>query len=119
MRLILALCLMVLVQGCGTASRAQDGGNAPTRTLAPAGQAGPPRVVGTTIDAATGRPVAASLTAPDGTRGRSDEQGRFQLRLPLGTEGELVAETEDGRRGRVSLRPLVGGELEVVVHLRR
>jgi len=120
MRLTLALFLCSLAFGCGTATRAQDTDNAASaRSLAPVGQAGPPLVVGTTIDAATGRPIAASLTAPDGTRATSDAEGRFRLRLPLGTEGELVAETEDGRRGRVALRPLVGGELEVVLHLRR
>lgn len=114
---VVASCLLALA--CGTASRAPEESANPARDLGPVGVAGPPRIVGTTVDAATGRPIAATVVAPDGTRATSGESGRFRMRLPLGMEGELTAETEDGRRGAVALRPLVGGELEVVLYLRR
>ncbi len=80
---------------------------------------GPPVVVGRTVDAATGRPIEASLRAPDGSTARSTIEGVFSIKLPEGTAGDLIAETEDGRIGRIVLRPLLGGKLEVVIHLRR
>jgi hypothetical protein len=77
-------------------------------------------VQGTVVDANTRAPVAgAEVTAPDGSRARSDDAGRFRIEgLAAGLEGELVAEGPDGRVGRVRLRPLRNGPLEVVVHLR-
>lgn len=77
-------------------------------------------VQGTVVDAGTRAPVAgATLTAPDGSRARSDADGRFRFdALTPGLSGELVAAGSDGRVGRVPLRPLRPGSLEVVVHLR-
>jgi hypothetical protein len=78
-------------------------------------------VQGTVVDAATRAPVAgAQVRAPDGSRARSDEAGRFRIAgLAPGLAGELVAEGPDGGVGRLPLRPLRPGTLEVVVHLRR
>lgn len=74
-------------------------------------------VTGTVIDAATGAPVAeARLRGPRDTRATSDDKGRFELRgLQVGDAGELEATTEDRRAGRVPLRKLRPGPLEVVV----
>ncbi len=78
-------------------------------------------VVGTVLDRATGTPVAgARVTAPGGREVRTDDQGRFQLAdLEPGLSGEVVARAEDGRDGRVSLRPLRPGRLEVVLSVGR
>ena len=78
-------------------------------------------VEGTVVDADTRAPVAgAQVTAPDGSHARSDAAGRFRIAgLAPGLEGELVAEGPDGGVGRLPLRPLRPGPLEVVVHLRR
>jgi len=88
---------------------------------AAAATVGAASVQGTVVDAATRAPVAgAQVTAPDGSRARSDDAGRFAIAdLAPGLEGDLVAEGPDGRVGRVPLRPLRPGPLEVVVHLRR
>ena len=83
--------------------------------------AGPaPIVLGTTVDARTGKPVANVLVrGPDGVETRSDAQGRFVLRgLTAGVSGELVGTTESGLNGRNKLRSLAGGPLEVVLYLR-
>lgn len=84
-----------------------------------AAQAQSAGVRGTVVDAATREPVSGvSVTAPDGSRARSDEHGRFELSgLAPGLHGELRAEASGGRSGSVPLRPLRAGVLEVVVHL--
>jgi hypothetical protein len=72
---------------------------------------------GTVLDRATGVPVSgARVTLPGGRDARSDEQGRFRFDdLEPGLAGEVVAKADDGREGRVSLRPLRPGPLEVVL----
>jgi len=109
---LLALCL----SGCACC----DDGTSPT-TGAGAAAVGESSVEGTVVDADTRAPVAgAQVTAPDGSRARSDDAGRFRIAgLAPGLEGELVAEGPDGGVGRIPLRPLRPGPLEVVVHLRR
>ena len=78
-------------------------------------------VVGSVIDAATGRPAAGiPLEGPEGSKATSDEHGRFEMKgLHVGDSGEVVAKASDGRRGSVTLRPLASGRLEVVVQLYR
>ena len=82
-------------------------------------EAGPPIVEGTVVLAASGEPVeGARIVAPDGTETTSGPDGRFQLKgLAPGTAGKLVA-TAGGKRATVRLRPVSGGRLEVVLHLR-
>jgi len=85
-----------------------------------AARGGPARIVGTTVDASSGEPLAGCLVqGPGGTQATSDRSGRFEIRdLPVGAAGELVATAEDGRSGRNRLRPLKSGSLEVVVFVR-
>lgn len=79
------------------------------------------RIVGTVIDASTGTPVAGvRVEGPHGTSAVSGDDGRFEIRgLREGDRGEVVAQSDDGRRGGVSLLPLAAGRREVVVHLVR
>jgi len=84
-------------------------------------QIGPaPVVTGTVVDARTGKPIAGALVrGPGGLETKTDRAGRFVLRgLARGASGELVATTEAGASGKNLLRPLEGGTLEVVIHLR-
>ena len=78
-------------------------------------------VVGTVIDAATGKAAPGiKLEGPAGCSATSDDTGRFEMEgLRAGDSGELVAKAPDGRRGVVTLRPLAPGRLEVVVQLYR
>jgi hypothetical protein len=114
----LVIGLLVLPGACRSA------GEEPARTapLPPAPldlKAGPPVVVGTVIDAATGAPVAgAAVVGPDGAEAVSDASGRFRLQgMPHGTQGDLRA-TAGALEGAVRLRPLAGGRLEVVLYVR-
>lgn len=77
-------------------------------------------IAGTTVDAATGEALAGvSITGPKGARATSDKSGRFVIAdLPAGTTGEVEAVAKDGRKARVSLRPLAAGTLEIVLHLK-
>jgi hypothetical protein len=77
-------------------------------------------VVGTVVDVESRAPVAgASVTAPGGARAKCDARGRFRIDgLEPGLAGELVAVGPQGGEGRLTLRPLRPGPLEVVVHLR-
>ena len=78
-------------------------------------------VCGTVLDRATGAPVeGARVTFPGGRSERSDGAGRFCADdLDPGLAGEVVARAEDGREGRVTLRPLKAGRLEVVLSVGR
>ena len=78
-------------------------------------------VVGSVIDAATGKPAPGiRLEGPSGCTATSDDDGRFEMEgLRAGDSGEIVAKATDGRRGVVTLRPLAAGRLEVVVQLYR
>ena len=79
-----------------------------------------PVVVGTAIEASTGRPLEGALIeGPGGVQTRTDAHGRFVWRgIPAGVEGKIRASTEGGLTAANRLRPLKGGELEVVLHLR-
>ncbi len=79
----------------------------------------PAVVVGTVLEAATGKPVrGAVVSGPGGSQAVSDERGRFELAgLFAGMQGTLVA--REGRlAGENRLRPLEAGRLEVVIFLR-
>ncbi|MEM7309257.1 MAG: hypothetical protein AAF682_21410 [Planctomycetota bacterium] len=82
-------------------------------------QAGPPIVLGTVLDAGSGLPVSgARVSGPDGSETLTDADGRFELRgMPHGTQGPLEAIYGE-LSGSIRLRPLLGGRLEVVLHLR-
>ena len=79
-----------------------------------------PVVTGTVVDARSGKPIAGAVVrGPGGLETKSDARGRFTLRgLAHGASGELVATSEAGLAGKNVLRPLEGGPLEVVIHLR-
>jgi len=100
---------------CG-GSALREGGSASQGAPAP----GTATVTGTTIDAATGQPLAGvEVEGPNGARAISDASGRFTLAgLPEGVGGEVVARSKDGRTARNTLRPLANARLEVVLHLR-
>jgi len=114
MKLILALTVLAtlaLGTSCGSdGSHDGHGGSANATTAT---------VVGTVIDAATGAPVAdVKVEGPNDHTARTDSRGRFELKnLEVGTQGEVKAVADDGRKGRVALRPLAPGRLEVVLHL--
>jgi hypothetical protein len=78
-------------------------------------------VTGTVLDASTGSPVSgARVEGPAGTHAVSGSDGRFELQgLRERDEGDVVAQTDDGRRGSVRLRPLAPGRLEIALHLAR
>lgn len=117
--LLVALCLGALAcESNGREAEASKGGAAKAPFVS---RDGPPVIVGTALDAATGKPLAGvTLTLPDGTKALSDERGRFELRgMAAGLEGELVARHPSGLEGSNRLLPLAGGRLEVVVRLSR
>lgn len=91
-----------------------------TNGVREAQRAGATLVTGTVLDAATGEPAAGvRVEGPGGASARSDEHGRFQMRgIVAGTEGDLVAAADDGRRASVRLRPLTSAPVEVVLQLR-
>lgn len=118
-RSLACLALAAALAGaCGTdgAERASGGPGGASAESARAAT-----ISGTVVDAATGTPVAGvTLRGPAGSQATSDPQGRFILPdLPVGAEGDLIAEGKDGAQARNRLRPLRAGVLEVVVHLRR
>lgn len=121
-----AFVLLALALGLVVWSRAR---REPGRTAAsaPGGPAAAePReervvVRGTTLDAESGEPLpGVEVTAPDGSRTRSDAAGRFEfVDLPEDLSGPLRARADDGRSAENPLRPLARGVLEVVLRLRR
>ena len=108
-----------LLLGCGTSQHASDTGSGGVSPLAPNVQAGPPVVVGTVVEATSGAPVAgATIVGPDGIETVTDAEGRFRLKgMAPGASGDLKA-TAGLLEGSVRLRPLAGGRLEVVLHVR-
>jgi hypothetical protein len=118
---LLLLSLVAVTCGCESNDRNREGAPGAAQSAPFVSRQGPPVLVGTTIDASTGRPLGGvTLTLPDGTTGASDANGRFQLTgMEPGLSGELVARHESGLEGRNRLLPLAGGRLEVVVRLRR
>ncbi len=115
--LLLTACV-ALGAGCRNPSGSEESGT--TYSAAPAASGPAPILTGTVLDARTGKPVAgARVRGPGGAETKSDARGRFVLRgLALGASGELVGTTEAGLSGKNLLRPLEGGPLEVVLHLR-
>ena len=114
--------LLALALACAGGCKSPEptsGSTAAVELPAPDPRLGPPVVLGTVIEAATGQPVAgAKVVAPNGLEALTDDSGRFQLRgLEHGSEGELQASSGD-LAGSIRLRPLLGGRLEVVLHLR-
>jgi len=119
MKLHTAALSLVLLAACTNPPPA--GGDELLLPDAGAAATGPaPIVLGTVLDANTGKPVAgATVKAPGGLQAKSDEHGRFVLKgLALGTAGELVGTTQGGLSGKNRLRPLAGGPLEVVLYVR-
>lgn len=108
-----ALALWIVPQGC---SNTESGPR--SRTNADETRA---EVAGTVLDRGTGVPVAgARVTLPGGRDARADDQGRFEFTdLDPGLAGEVTARADDGREGRVQLRPLRPGRLEVVLSIGR
>ncbi len=117
-RILLLSACAALAVGCRNPTTSEPGGS--PYGSAPVASGPAPIVTGTVLDARTGKPVAGALVrGPDGVETRSDARGRFVLRgLRLGASGELVGTTEAGLAGTNLLRPLEGGPLEVVLHLR-
>ena len=115
MRALLACLVLLASLGLALSLGACNCGRAPSRPGAEA------FVTGTVLDAATGAPVeGARVEGPAETRAVSGSDGRFELAgLRERDEGEVVARTDDGRVGRVRLRPLAPGRLEVALHVAR
>ena len=105
---------------CGTSQKAGRDPEPAALLTQVSSDRGPAIVTGTTIEAASGTPLSGVLIeGPSGTQAYSDEKGRFELRgLSVGESGELIASNGEELRGKVRLRPLTGGELEVVLYLR-
>ena len=106
-----ALCALMPLPGCGS--------NGSPATHSGSAKDGRARVVGTVVDAASGDVLAnVKVDGPNGRSTRSDAHGRFEFTdLEIGTEGELTAATDDGRKARVPLRRLAVGRLEVVLQM--
>lgn len=119
---MLAAALLLPLAACGSSgsrANAGDGGSAPS--IGQPAPGAPASVVGTALDATTGKALAkVRIEAPGGQTATSDKDGRFELKgLAAGTSGTLRATLADGRSAQVSLRPLAAGStLEVVLHLR-
>ncbi len=120
-RAIVLAGLLLATQGCESSDREREPPKVSAPTPAFALREGPPVLVGTTVDAATGKPLAkVTVTLPDGTSAVSDAGGRFELRgMAPGLSGELVALHPSGLEGKNRLLPLGPGRLEVVVRLAR
>ena len=111
--------LTLVLAACGSSPDADGAGaGADLVSLDYVGEA--PVVVGTALEASTGKPLAdARIEGPGGARATTDASGRFVLRgLTLGQEGELRGTAESGLTGSNRLRPLKAGRLEVVLFLR-
>lgn len=113
---ITRLLLLLPLLGAACAGNGRESGSDTASTSA---TNGPARVAGTLLDAATGAPVPdVTVHGPRGRTARSDIRGRFVLEgLRVGDEGEVTAQSGDGRRASIHLRPLQSGTLEVVLHL--
>lgn len=103
------------------AHRSSDRREAPVGSAVPAAfsPTPPARLLGSTVDAATGARVAGVRVWAGDAEVTSDSQGRFALHVRAGWSGPLLGETEDGRTARLELRPLAPGPLEVVLRLVR
>lgn len=116
MKHLIALAVLGLTAcGCACTDSSKPARSAATRTIERA------EVTGTVLDRSTGAVVAgAELLLPDGRRATSDKAGRFQFKdLDTGLQGALTARASNDREGRIVLRPLAAGRLEVVVFVGR
>ncbi len=110
-------CVASLFAACGTSPQAKEPEAEAHASVAAVGRAA---VVGTALDAATGKPIqGAVIVGFDAPSITTDAAGRFELRgLPVGAAGVVRATTEAGLVGENRIRPLNSGELEVVIYLR-
>jgi hypothetical protein len=113
----LGLGLSLVLAACGS-SPGIEGEDSDSVPLDYVGEA--PVVVGTALEASTGKPVGGvQIEGPGGSKATTDAGGRFVLRgLAVGMEGDLRGTTESGLTGANRLRPLKAGRLEVVLFLR-
>ena len=119
-RLAAGVLLLAALAACGGQHAAAA--DESTRETERGAVEAPATVVGTTLDASTGKVLAGvRVEIMEGAYTLSDERGRFELRgLPAGQGGTLVGTTEDGRRRELTLRTLAPGRsLEVVLRLTR
>lgn len=108
--LALVAATPVLATGCACDTRREGRGENPDR----------PRIVVHVLDASDGEPVAgARIVGPRGVEAKSAADGRAELELQSGDEGELSARSDDGRSGSVQLRRLAPGVLDVVIHVQK
>jgi hypothetical protein len=116
---LLALGLLVLAPACGASGENGRPRGAPEQDAERRGA--PARVTGTALDARTGVVLAGvRVEGPHGARAVSGRDGRFELLgLRQGDGGEVVGRLDDGRQGRVTLRPLSAERLEIVLRLAR
>ncbi len=118
---VLASAALLMNLGCGSSPRnqGQDQESA-LHSAAFDEHAGPAVVVGTVLEAATGKPISgARIQGPGGTQALTDSKGRFELAgLKAGMQGRIVAQSSAGLTGENRLRPLAPGQLEVVIYLR-
>jgi hypothetical protein len=107
--LVILLCATWLVSACHNGTSSGEGGD---RSAV---------IVGTVVDAATGKSVAnAKVEGPGGRKTTSDDAGRFRLEgFEIGTTGEVKASVSDGRSASVVLQRLSEKKLEIVLHLKR
>lgn len=103
------------------AQRSSDRRETPVGSAVPAAfsPTPPARLLGSTVDAATGARLAGVRVWAGDAEVTSDAEGRFALHVRAGWSGPLLGESEDGRTARLELRPLAPGPLEVVLRLVR
>ena len=115
------LLLVGALLGCGSNPKGEgSGAEESTPSSFEIAEEGAPLVMGTALEASTGTPLAGVLIeGPGGLRTETDQAGRFVLKgLQPGQQGEIRATGPDGLAGANRLRPLKGGQLEVVIYLR-
>ncbi len=107
---LLVALLLPLAAGCACT----DSGSADSQSNSASTGA---ELAGTVLDRATGTPIeGAEVVLPNGRKAKSDAAGRFLIKdLAEGLSGPVTARASDGREGRVTLRPLAPGRLEVVL----
>ncbi len=107
--LVVLLCATWLVPACHNGTTNGEGGDHSAV------------IVGTVVDAATGKSVAnARVEGPGGRKTTSDDGGRFRFEgLEIGTTGDVKASVSDGRTATVPLRRLSEKKLEIVLYLKR
>jgi hypothetical protein len=114
--LALFFTLGALVPACSRESETRIGGSmypAPP----PLGSAS---LCGTVIDLSSGEVAPdVEVVLTGGITVRTDERGRFQIDdIALGTRGEVLARSSDGRVGTVTLLPLSHERREIELNLK-